>query len=78
VYALRINCVIPQAPLSANADVILIPAEVVIEGAVARAISERGDDGGFVEQEQRYRYIVSDYIAAESQLRLDEVTWGPV
>jgi hypothetical protein len=78
VYALRINCVIPQAPLSADSDVILVPAEVVIEGAVARAISERGDDGGFVEQEQRYRYIASDYIAAESQLRLDEVTWGSV
>ena len=78
VYALRINCIIPQVPLSADADVILIPAEVVIEGAIARAISERGDDGGSVEQEQRYRYITSDYIAAESQLRLDEVTWGPV
>jgi len=78
VYALRINCVIPQKQLSADADVILIPAEVVIEGAIARAISERGDDGGYVEQEQRYRYIASDYIAAESQLRLDEVTWGAV
>jgi hypothetical protein len=78
VYELRINCVIPQKPLSADSDIILIPAEVVIEGAIARAISERGDDGGSIEQEQRYRYIAADYIAIESQLRLDEVTWGPV
>jgi hypothetical protein len=78
VYALRINCVIPQPELTADADVILIPAAVVIEGALARAISERGDDGGYVEQEQRYRYIAADYISAESQLRLDEVTWRPM
>ena len=76
-YDIRINCVVPQAELSANTDVIQVPALLVIEGAIARAISERGDDGGYQEQEQRYRLMASDYIAAESNQRLDEVTWRP-
>lgn len=78
VYNIRINCVVPQEELSANADVIQVPALLVIEGTLARAISERGDDGGYQEQEARYRNMAADYIAAESNQRLDEVTWGPV
>ena len=78
VYDIRINCVMPQAPLVANTDVLLVPAMVVIEGAVARAISERGDDGGYTEQEGRYRSTASDYIAIESAQRMDEITWRAV
>jgi len=77
-YDLRINCVVPQAELSANTDVIQVPALLIIEGTLSRAISERGDDGGYQEQESRYRNMAADYIAAESNQRLDEVTWGPV
>jgi hypothetical protein len=77
VYNLRINCIIPQAKLSLNTDKILVPADVVIEGTISRAISERGDDGGNVEQEQRYRTMLADYIAVESGQRMDEITWGP-
>lgn len=77
VYNIRINCVIPQDKLTANTDRILVPADVVIEGTIARAISERGDDGGYVEQEQRYRDMLADYIAIESAQRMDEVTWSP-
>jgi hypothetical protein len=76
VYEVRINCVLPQAPLSLNTDKIKVPADVVIEGAIARAISERGDDGGYMEQEMRYRSLLSDYIAIESAQRMDEVTWS--
>lgn len=75
-YNLRINCIIPQAELSANTDKILVPAQLVIEGTIARAISERGDDGGYQEQESRYRSMAADLIAGESQQRLDEVTWS--
>ena len=48
---------------------------VHLEGALARAISERGDDGGYVEQEQRYRTIGSDLIAIEAGQRMDEINW---
>lgn len=77
VYDIRINAVIPQAELSSNSDVLLVPAQLVIEGVIARAISERGDDGGYQEQEARYRTMASDLIAIESSQRGDELTWSP-
>lgn len=77
VYDIRVNCVVPQQELVSNTDVIQVPATLIIEGVVARAISERGDDGGYQEQEARYRSMASDLIAAESNQRLDEVTWSP-
>ena len=77
VYSLKIKCTIPQDKLVLNTDRILVPAEVVIEGVISRAISERGDDGGIMEHEQRYRSILSDYIAIESGQRMDEITWSP-
>lgn len=78
VYEVRFNCVTPQADLVANSDKLLVPSLIVIEGTVARAISERGDDGGYTEQEARYRSIASDLIAIESQQRLDEITWSAI
>lgn len=77
VYNLRINCIVPQSKLVNNTDRILVPADVVIEGTISRAISERGDDGGNVEHEMRYRSILGDYIAIESGQRMDEITWSP-
>lgn len=77
-YAIRVNMVKPQADLAVDSDVINVPYQIVIEGAVARAISERGDDGGYTEQEQRYNRILSDYIAAEAGSRPDESLWYAV
>lgn len=77
VYNIRINCIIPQEKLVNNTDRLLIPSDVVIEGTISRAISERGDDGGNVEHEMRYRSILADYIAIESGQRMDEITWSP-
>lgn len=77
-YTLRFNFVAPQDDLVEDNDVILIPYQPVVEGALARAISERGDDGGYTEQEERYRRIASDYIAIEAGNRPDETIWYPV
>lgn len=76
-YSIRVNCVIPQDDLVNNADTPLVSDKLLIEGTLSRAISERGDDGGYVEQEQRYRNMLADYIAVESGQRMDEITWGP-
>ena len=76
VYEIRINCVIPQPKLVENATRILIPSDIVVEGVLARAISERGDDGGYAEQEMRYRSMLGEFIAIESGQRMDEVTWS--
>jgi len=75
VYNLRFNIAKQQADLSAATDVLLIDANLLIEGVVARAISERGDDGGFMDQEARYKNMLADFIAIEAGRNPDEVTW---
>jgi len=75
VYNLRFNIAKQQADLSAATDVLLIDANLLIEGVVARAISERGDDGGFIDQEARYKNMLADFIAIEAGRNPDEVTW---
>lgn len=75
-YLLRVNAVFPQKELSADADVVQINPQLLIEGVLARAISERGDDGGYLEQETRYNKMLSDLIAIEAAVRADEITWG--
>jgi hypothetical protein len=78
VYAIRINCIVPQPELEADADILAVPYQIVVEGTLARAISERGDDGGYAEQEERYRSVASDLIAIEAMQRPDELTWASV
>lgn len=67
-YTLRFNLVIPQAMLTTDSSVILVPEEIVQQNAFARAIVERGEDGGLNSSEayQLYRTMLSDYIALES------------
>jgi hypothetical protein len=77
VYDLRFNVILPQADLVNTTDVLQIPAPLVIEGTIARAISERGEDGGFQEQEQRFRNMLADYIAIEAGHRPEETVWYP-
>lgn len=77
VYNIRINCIIPQDKLVNTTDKPLVPSDVIVEGVLARAISERGEDGGYQEQELRYRDMLADYIAIESGQRMDEITWSP-
>jgi hypothetical protein len=77
IYNVRINVVLPQAELVADSTQIKIPALLLVEGALSRAISERGDDGGYIEQEERYRSMASDLIAVEASQRLDEMIWTP-
>lgn len=74
-YTIRVHAVVPQGNLVNNTDVLLVSSDLVIEGAVAKAISERGDDGGSQEQASLYKSAVADYIAIESQMRQDEITW---
>lgn len=75
-YSLRLNIVYPQPDLENAADVIQVNPQLVIEGTIARAISERGEDGGFMEQEQRYRAMAADLIAIEAHRRPDEIMWA--
>lgn len=77
VYNLRFNIIKPQLPLSANSDTLLVPSEPVIFGAVARAIAERGEDGGIATNEMYalYKQSLGDAIALESGRYLEEESW---
>lgn len=69
VYSLKFNMVVPQVNLSANSDVITVPSEPVVAGAVARALVERGEDGGLSSSEAYalFKSILSDYISLEKE-----------
>ena len=77
VYNLRFNVIKPQLPLSANSDTILIPSEPVIFNALARAMGERGEDGGIASNEAfaMYKSSLSDAISLESGRYLEEAEW---
>jgi|TARA_R110000824_G_scaffold297205_1_gene485423 hypothetical protein len=77
-YTLRINVVLPQEDLELSTDVPLVPAQLIIEGTVARAISERGEDGGMQDQQIRYNQLLSDYIAIEAGQKPNETIWQAV
>ena len=76
-YNLRFNIIKPQVPLAVNADVLLVPDEPVILGALARAQAERGEDGGVQAGEtyQLMRQSLADAIALESGRYLEEQQW---
>ena len=80
VYAVRFNLIVPQAPLTANADRLLVPSEPVVLGAYARAIAERGEDGGLTTAEAgRFAaQSLSDAIALDANHFPSELIWSQV
>jgi hypothetical protein len=77
VYEVRFNIIKPQVALSADADVLLIPSEPVIFNATARAMAERGEDGGIASGEMYaiYKQSLADAIAIESGRYIEESAW---
>lgn len=77
VYTLRFNVALPQPDLTSDSTVISVPAEIVEQFAYARALVERGEDGGLPSSEayQLSKNIMSDYIAIESSRRPEEMQW---
>lgn len=76
-YDLRFNVIRPQVELSANSDILLVPHEPVILGALARAQAERGEDGGVQSSETYalYRQSLADAISLESARYVEEECW---
>lgn len=76
-YNIRFNIIKPQVELVSNSDVLLVPHEPVILGAYARAIVERGEDGGLASGEAYalYKQSLSDAIALESGRYVEEQQW---
>jgi len=68
VYNIKFFLTIPQATLASDNTSVLVPDVVVEQNAYARALVERGEDGGLSSSEayNLYRSMLSDYISLES------------
>ena len=77
VYNIRFNIVLPQPLLSDNADILKVPYEPVVFLAYAKALAERGEDGGLASNEAYglYRQSLADAIALESGRYGEESQW---
>lgn len=67
VYNIPFSLTVPQATLSADATSVLVPDFLVVQNAYARALVERGEDGGLNSSEayQLYKGMLADQIALE-------------
>ena len=78
IETLRFNMTSPQKALKEDADILYVPAMLVVENAVARAIEERGEDGGSSKQDLRYNSMLADFISMESSRKPMETVWRSV
>jgi hypothetical protein len=67
VFSIPFSVTVPQATLTADGTSVLVPDTLVVQNAYARALVERGEDGGLNSSEayQLYRSMLSDQIALE-------------
>ena len=67
VYTIKFMLTVPQPTLALDATVVKVPDVLVVQNAYARALVERGEDGGLSSSEayNLYRAMLSDYIALE-------------
>jgi hypothetical protein len=67
VFNIPFSLTVPQATLAADGTSVLVPDTLVVQNAYARALVERGEDGGLSSSEayQLYRAMLSDQIALE-------------
>jgi hypothetical protein len=78
VYNVRFNVILPQPLLDSDADNLLVPSEPVIFLAYAKALAERGEDGGLASNEAYglYKTSLADAIALEAGRYFEEETWS--
>lgn len=67
VYNIPFSLTVPQAPLSSDNTLVMVPDVLVVQNAYARALVERGEDGGLNSSEayNLYKSMLADYIALE-------------
>jgi len=79
-YTLRFNIVKPQEELTDDSTEVLVPSQPIILGAYARALMERGEDGGINANEAVFLYqrALADHIAIEANHYPSEIVWNVV
>jgi len=67
VYTIKFALTVPQATLSSGSTVVSVADTLVSQNAYARALVERGEDGGLSSSEAYllYKAMLADYIALE-------------
>jgi hypothetical protein len=81
VYTINVNMLVPQARMSTDgtddSTLIEVPSDIVVLGAWAKAISERGEDGGsnFAEVLGQYQVALGDGIARDTAHFPGELEW---
>jgi hypothetical protein len=68
IYTIKFFLTIPQANLTSDGTSVLVPDVLVEQNAYARALVERGEDGGLSSSEayNLYRSMLADYISLEA------------
>jgi hypothetical protein len=77
VYSITFNIIKPTINLSGSSDTVSVPSEPIVLGALARAIAERGEDGGIASGEiySLYKQSLGDAIALESSRYIENDSW---
>lgn len=80
VYELRFNCVLRPSELVNNTDKIVVPNQPVFLLAVAKAIEERGEDGGTssINAYAAGRAALADEISYDAARHPEDTTWNAV
>ena len=67
VYSIRFSLIVPEADFTTDSSTTLLAKEPIVLGAFARALVERGEDGGLSSSEAYalYKSCMSDLIALE-------------
>jgi hypothetical protein len=80
VYNIRFNVILPQPILATDSTMLKVPYEPVVFLAYAKALAERGEDGGLASNEAYglYKTSLADAIALESGRYSEEESWSAV
>ena len=80
VYTIKFALTVPQATLTSDSTVVSVADTLVAQNAYARALVERGEDGGLTSSEayQLYKAMLSDYIALEGTRYPENQEFVPV
>lgn len=80
VYTVRFNVILRNVNMSGDGDDLYVPSRPVILLATAKAIEERGEDGGNASMNAYAagRSSLADEIALDAARRPDETIWYPV